>query len=79
MIRDPAPLPFFMQNQSSRSLLPSALVLCDLLDAHAGNPPIGVLEQAGFRRHEASDYLQRRAGATGCPANAKRRPGLQSS
>ena len=67
-----------MQNQSSRCLLPSALVLCDLLDAHAGNPPIEVLEQAGFRRHEASDYLQRRAGANGCPANAKSRPGLQS-
>jgi hypothetical protein len=56
--------------------MPSALVLCDLMDAHAGNPPIEVLERAGFRRHEISDYLQRRAGATGCSANAKSRPGI---
>jgi hypothetical protein len=40
-------------------------VLCDLMDAHAGNPPIEALEQAGFRRHDISDFLQRRAGTTG--------------
>jgi hypothetical protein len=59
--------------------MPSALVLCDLMDAHAGNPPIEALEQAGFRRHEISSYLQRRAGVTGCPANANGRPGNHGS
>jgi hypothetical protein len=75
----PRPVAPPMQNQSSHLLLPSALVLCDLMEAHAGNPPIEVLEQAGFRRHEASEYLQRRAGATGCLANAKSRTGIHSS
>jgi hypothetical protein len=59
-----------MQNHAARtSLLPSALVLCDLLNAHAGDPPMEVLEQAGFRRHEISRYLQRREGRSRCSGN----------
>ena len=60
-----------MQSQVARtSLLPSALVLCDLLNAHAGDPPIEELEQAGFRRQDISRYLQRRAGRSRCSSLA---------
>jgi hypothetical protein len=56
-----------MQSQVARaSLLPSALVLSDLLNAHAGDPPIEALEQAGFPRKDISRYLQRRAGRSRC-------------
>jgi hypothetical protein len=56
-----------MQSRIARtSLLPSALVLCDLLNAHAGDPPIEVLEEAGFRRTDISSYLQRRGGRWPC-------------
>jgi hypothetical protein len=67
-----------MQHHAARtSLLPSALVLCDLLDAHAGNPPAEALEQAGFRQHEISAYLQRRSGR-GCLASSNRGQSSQS-
>lgn len=69
-----------MQSQVTRaSLLPSALVLCDLLNAHAGDPPIEALEQAGFRRNDISRYLQRRGGRSRCSANAGNGPGLHSA
>jgi hypothetical protein len=69
-----------MQDHFARmSLLPSALVLCDLLDAHAGDPPIEALEQAGFRRHEISSYLQRRAARSRCSVNASGGSGVHSA
>jgi hypothetical protein len=56
-----------MQSHVARiSLLPSALVLRDLVNAHAGDPPMEALEQAGFRRTDISTYLQRRAGRWSC-------------
>jgi len=45
------------------SLLPSAVVLHDLLTDHAGDPPFEALERAGFRRDEIRTYLERRAVA----------------
>ena len=45
-------------------LMPSALVLSELLDGHAGDPPLEALEQAGFDRNEADRYLKRRAAHT---------------
>jgi hypothetical protein len=69
-----------MQSQVARtSLLPSALVLCDLLNAHAGDPPIEVLEQAGFRRNDISRYLQRREGRSRCPASTGNGPGAHAA
>jgi hypothetical protein len=70
-----------MQSQVARTtLLPSALVLCDLLDAHAGDPPIEVLEQAGFRRNDISRYLQRRAGRSrSCSGNTGNRAGAHGA
>jgi hypothetical protein len=51
-----------MQTEFARmSLLPSALVLSDLLSGHAGNPPLEALEQAGFDRRDIEGFLQRRA------------------
>jgi hypothetical protein len=51
-----------MQTHTPRmSLLPSALVLSDLLAGHGGNPPRELLEQAGFDRRDIEGYLQRRA------------------
>ncbi len=51
-----------MQTEYARiSLLPSALVLSDLLAGHAGNPPREVLEQAGFDRRDIESFLARRA------------------
>ena len=43
------------------SLLPSALVLADLLAGHEGDPPRELLEQAGFDRQDIESYLRRRA------------------
>ena len=54
-----------MQNDIGRAfLMPSALVLSELLDGHAGDPPLEALEQAGFNRNEADRYLKRRAAHT---------------
>jgi hypothetical protein len=67
-----------MQTQAARrSLLPSALVLCDILNAHAGDPPVEALEQAGFRRNEINSYLERRAGRSRCSRNTQGGPALQ--
>jgi hypothetical protein len=69
-----------MQNHAARtSLLPSALVLCDLLNAHAGDPPIEAFEQAGFRRHDVSRYLQQRAGSSRCSGTASSGSGRRSA
>jgi hypothetical protein len=43
------------------SLLPSAVVLHDVLANHAGDPPFEALERAGFRRDDVRTYLERRA------------------
>jgi hypothetical protein len=54
-----------MQTEFARlSLLPSVLVLSDLAAGRAGNPPLEVLEQAGFDRSDVEGYLQRRAART---------------
>jgi hypothetical protein len=51
-----------MQTHIARmSLLPSALVLADLLAGHGGNPPCELFEQAGFDCRDIERYLQRRA------------------
>jgi hypothetical protein len=41
--------------------MPSALVLSELLDGHCGNPPVELIEQAGFDRNEIDRFLRRRA------------------
>jgi hypothetical protein len=42
------------------SLLPSAVVLHDVLVDHADDPPFEALERAGFRRDQVRSYLERR-------------------
>jgi hypothetical protein len=69
-----------MAQLTRTSLLPSALVLCDLLNAHAGDPPIEALEQAGFRPNDISRYLQRRSGRRSrCSLHAANGPGVHSA
>ncbi len=52
------------------STFPSTVVLDELLNRHAGNPPREALRQAGFRGHEVDAYLERRAGrSAGCTAS----------
>lgn len=62
-----------MQNEFTRmSTKPSALVLCDLLAGHGGNPPRHALEQAGFSRSAIDGYLkQREARAAGCSSGTR--------
>lgn len=69
-----------MAQLTRTSLLPSALVLCDLVNAHAGDPPIEVLEQAGFRRNDISRYLQRRSDRRSrCSLHTVNGPGVHSA
>jgi hypothetical protein len=51
--------------QTDNALMPSALVLFELLDGHGGHPPLEALEQAGFDRNDADRYLKRRAARIG--------------
>jgi hypothetical protein len=62
-----------MQTERARmSLMPSALVLCDLLEGHAGNPPREALLRVGFRHGEVDGYLARRAAENTCSSSSAR-------